>query len=199
MLPHVKKALISHSDRGVGEGTGICIHGEAFAKRIRPFPWLPLLLVVWPQYCWKTTSLSSHCSGLVRVRSPSAPFGVRRGQAGHLRSVFPKFPLLADEMPFSPLLPAFLVFPRIMRRPGGTSKALSLGLAVGVFPPGAAEAGWSGMSRGAGENPSTPFGVLTPTVHTAGDLWVLQDQPYFVRIRFSKTIFGSTVDDSHKR
>lgn len=94
---------------------------------------------------------------------------------------------------------AFLVFPRIMRRPGGTSKALSLGLAVGVFPPGAAEAGWSGMSRGAGENPSTPFGVLTPTVHTAGDLWVLQDQPYFVRIRFSKTIFGSTVDDSHKR
>jgi len=48
--------------QGVGEGAGVCIHGEAFAKRIRPFPWLALLLVVWPQYCWKTTALSSRCS-----------------------------------------------------------------------------------------------------------------------------------------
>lgn len=47
---------------------------------------------------------------LVGVSSPSAPFRVRRGQAGHLRSVFPKFPLLVDEMPFSPLLPGFSCF-----------------------------------------------------------------------------------------
>lgn len=63
---------------GVGEGTDVCIDGEAFAKRIRPLPWLPLLLVVWPQYCWKTRPLSSRCSTLhvpdgrlVGVSSPS--------------------------------------------------------------------------------------------------------------------------------
>lgn len=42
--------------QGVGEGTDVCIHGEGFAERIRPFPWLPLLLFVWPQYCWEQHS-----------------------------------------------------------------------------------------------------------------------------------------------
>lgn len=53
------------------------------------------------------------------------------------------------------------------------------------------------MSWGAWENPSTPFGVLTSTAHTT-DLWVLQNQPYFVHILFSRAIFGNMVDDSHK-
>lgn len=48
------------------------------------------------------------------------------------------------------------------------------------------------------ENPSTLFDVLTSTLPMAGDLWNLQDQPYFVHIHFSKTIFGNTIDDSHK-
>lgn len=103
--------------QGVGEGTDICIHGEAFAKRIRPFPCLPLLLVVWPQYCWKTTPLSSRCSmlwvpdgQLIGVSSPSACFCVQCCQAGHLRSVFPKFLLLVDEMPFSSYFQALLFY-----------------------------------------------------------------------------------------
>lgn len=103
--------------QGVGEGTDICIHGEAFAKRIRPFPWLPLLLVVWPQYCWKTTPLSSRCSTLrvpdgrlVGVSSSSVRFCVQCGQAGHIRSLFLKFPLLVDKMPFSSYFQAFLFF-----------------------------------------------------------------------------------------
>lgn len=103
--------------RGVGEGTDVCIDGEAFARRIRPFPWLPLLLVFWPQYCWKTTPLSSRCRALrlpdgwlLGVSSPSVPFCAQRGQAGHLRSVFLKFPLLVDEMPFPSYFQALLVF-----------------------------------------------------------------------------------------
>lgn len=79
---------------------------------------------------------------------------------------------------------------------GGTSKALSFVLAVSVFPLGAA--GWSRLSQGAWENPSTLFDVLSSTLHMAEDLWNLQDQPHFVYIHFSKTIFGNTIDDSHK-
>lgn len=184
--------------QGEGEGTDIRMHREAFAKRIRTSPWLTLLLAAWPQLCWRTALLFSCCStlwvpdgqltGLTSISASECSMASRSITAWHFLCLWARFLFLFTSRPF-----CFFIHNKKTQQDFQSSQPWP---GMGILHH--SEAGWSRLWWGTWQNPSAPFKVLIYRAYTVEDLWVLQDQPYFLHIHFTKTILGNTVNDSQK-